>query len=90
VHPADGVVSQPVHIVSNLGRWDGKATDAGTVVSSLNVCVPAHGYTEIRISTPDVASIPVEQAVPSVTPRRGGVFFGETAMAGEVGGLCRA
>jgi hypothetical protein len=88
VHPADGVTSQPVRIVSDLGRWDGTVTDAGTVVSSLEVCVPAHGYTEIRLGTPDVETIPAEQAVPSVAPRRGGVFFGETAL-GPFRGPCQ-
>jgi hypothetical protein len=88
VHPADGVTSQPVHLVSNLARWSGNASDTGTIVSQLKVCVPASGYTEIRVSTPRSVEIPVEQSEPSTQSRRGGVFFGETALADEVDGRC--
>jgi hypothetical protein len=90
VHPADGVTSQPVHLVSNLAHWSRNASDTGTIVSQLKVCVPASGYTEIRISTPRAVEIPVEQSEPSTASRRGGVFFGETALADEVDGTCSA
>jgi hypothetical protein len=90
VHAADGVHAQSVRLVSNLERWRGTASDSGSVISLLHLCVPASGYTEIRITTPKVATIPPDLAVPSTSTRRGGVFFGETALADEVGGPCRA
>jgi hypothetical protein len=88
VHAADEVARQRVQLSSNIARWNENVT-TGTVVSQLHVCVPTRGYTEIRISTRDVVTIPADQSVQPDQSRRGGVFFGETALADEVGGNCR-
>jgi hypothetical protein len=56
----------------------------------VSACVPAHGYTEIRLATPVSSTIPGDLATvaQSLLTRRGGVFFGETALASEIGGVC--
>jgi hypothetical protein len=78
-----------VRIASNLESWAGTATQA-TLTTSLRVCVPPRGYTDIRVSTPADSAIPPDLAdVGGAGPeRRGGVFFGEAALAGETGGAC--
>jgi hypothetical protein len=90
VRAPDDVARRPVRIVSDIDRWSG-VTSAATMTGSIAVCVPAHGYTEIRLATPVSSTIPADLSTPDQPDRsrRGGVFFGETALAGEVGGACR-
>lgn len=92
VRPVDGSAGQQVSVTSNIGHWAGTVTSAGTVTGSVVVCVPAHGWTEIRLRTPVTTQIPGDAAslAQSLEPRRGGVFFGETALAGEIGPPCHA
>jgi hypothetical protein len=87
----DSAVHKPVRITSNLDSWTGTATHA-TLTTSIAVCVPPRGYTEIRVSTPASSTIPPDLAAlgSAGAQRRGGVFFGEAALAGEIGGTCRA
>ncbi len=84
-----GSAPRPVRVVSNVDGWAETATDT-TVNASIKVCVPPQGYAEIRLSTPVVSTIPGDQSsqVLSVGSRRGGVFFGETAIGSEIGGAC--
>jgi hypothetical protein len=91
VRAPDSAVRKPVRITSNLDSWTGTATQA-TLTTSIAVCVPPRGYTEIRVSTPVSSTIPPDLAVlgGAGPQRRGGVFFGEAALAGEIGGACRA
>jgi hypothetical protein len=86
--PAD-VASRRVRIVSNIDRWAADVTPA-TATESIAVCVPARGYTEIRVRTPVASQIPgdVSTLTGANGSRRGGVFFGAAALAGEVGGGC--
>ena len=45
--PAEG---RPVEIVSNAGTWRGKVSASlGSVVASVPLCQPAHGFTDVRI-----------------------------------------
>jgi len=92
VHAGPEITSQPVDVDSNLDRWVGQATNTGTVTATIPVCVPARGYAVIRLSTPVSSVIPGDQAMQSTSDgsRRGGVFFGETALSSEIGGLCHA
>jgi hypothetical protein len=89
VRAADGVQSQPVSVTSNVERWHGDV--AGGVSAAVRVCVPAKGFTEIRLATPKTTTIPGDAAAldQSLGTRQGGVFFGATALAGEVGPPCR-
>jgi hypothetical protein len=91
VRAPDSAVRKPVRIASNLASWAGTATQA-TQTTSIAVCVPPRGYAEIRVSTPVSSAIPPDLAVlgGAGAPRRGGVFLGEAALAGEIGGSCRA
>jgi hypothetical protein len=91
VHASPEVARQPVHVDSNLERWVGNATDTGTLTATIPICVPARGYAVVRLSTPVSAVIPGDQATQATSSgsRRGGVFFGETALASEIGGGCR-
>ena len=90
VRPPDDVASRPVQVVSNIGRWAGNVSNAATTSASVNVCVPAHGYAEIRISTPDASAIPGDAATLAQTlgQRRGGVFFGFMAVSSSNGAAC--
>jgi len=87
----DSVEQEPIRVTSNLDSWSGTATHAA-LTTSIPVCVPPRGYAEIRVSTPVSSPIPPDLGTFGAAgpPRRGGVFFGETALAGEVGGACRA
>jgi len=91
VHSPSGVPSQPVHVDSDLDHWHGAATDTGTLTATIPVCVPARGSTVIRLSTPVTSTIPGDQATQDSSggSRRGGVFFGETALSSQIGRLCR-
>ena len=58
---------------------------------AVRVCVPANGFTEIRLATPKTTTIPGDAATldQSMGTRQGGVYFGATELAGEVGPPCR-
>jgi hypothetical protein len=91
VRAPDSVEREPIRVTSNLDSWSGTATQA-TLTTSIPVCVPPRGYAEIRVSAPVSSPIPPDLAALGAAgpPRRGGVFFGETALAGEVVGACHA
>jgi hypothetical protein len=79
-----------VSVTSNIAKWQAETTNTGTVVNSIAVCVPAHGWTEVRIKTPDSSWTlgSIDSLAESFTSRRVGVFLGEIALADEIGGLC--
>ena len=58
--------------------------------ASMNVCVPAHGYAEIRLVFDGDSSIPGDQATlaDSEAPRRGGVYVASIGEADEIGPAC--
>jgi hypothetical protein len=80
----------PYTVVANTGRQTGTTTDDATSFARIDVCVPAHGYSEVRVSTPARGLIPgdlsSEQA--SVSPRQGGIDINDIALADEIGGRC--
>ena len=75
-----------------LERAEGSsdATNAHTVFVHLNVCVPAQGFTEVRLSTPEQSTIygDMRDRVSFEVPRQGGVFVAEIALADELGKPC--
>ena len=81
----------PYTVVANTGRQTGTATDDATSFARIEVCVPAHGFSEVTVSTPVRASIPgdlsSEQA--SVSPRQGGLEINDIALANEIGVNCK-
>jgi hypothetical protein len=87
----DNIPERVVTATSNAGRWQATTTNTATVTGSLPVCVPPHGWTEVRIRTPDAswALGSIDTLSHSFTSRRVGVAIGEIALADEIGGPCR-
>ena len=56
----------------------------------VHICVPAHGYTQLRLTVDGSSSIPGDSATLSESslPRRGGVFVASLAEANEIGPSC--
>jgi hypothetical protein len=81
----------PYTVVADTGSQKGTATDDATSFARIEVCVPAHGFSEVRVSTPTRGPIPGdlsnEQA--SVSSREGGIDLNDIALANEIGGSCR-
>ncbi|HWB23694.1 MAG TPA: hypothetical protein VG652_12510 [Gaiellaceae bacterium] len=81
----------PYTVVSDTGRQTANATDNATSFARIEVCVPAHGYSDVSVSTPVRASIPgdLSNVQASVSPREGGIEINDIALADEIGGSCR-
>jgi hypothetical protein len=90
VHGPDGVTSRPFELQSNQGVVRGVVSQ-DTVFQGIRVCVPASGYAEVRLRTPDSSAIPGDLATlaSSLTPRTGGVFLSQIGLADELGGACK-
>jgi hypothetical protein len=89
VRAPDGVTSRPFELSSNQGVAHGSAT-ADTLFEPIRVCVPAGGYADVRLQTPESSAIPGDLATlaSSLQPRAGGVFVSLIGLADEVGGAC--
>ena len=87
----DNIPERVVTATSNAGSWRATTTNTSTATGSLPVCVPARGWTEVRIRTPDAswALGSIDTLAHSFTSRRVGVAVGEIALADEIGGPCR-
>ena len=82
---------RPFSIVSNLTSVSGVATNTDTTFENVNVCVPAHGYTEVGLKAAGASFIPGDQrslAYSNLTNRRGGVLVADLSLADEVGKPC--
>jgi hypothetical protein len=90
VRAPDGVASRAFSLSSNQGAVHGTAS-SDTVFKGIGVCVPAHGYAEVRLHVTGSSAIPGDLATyaSSLRPRAGGVFLSEIALADELGGACR-
>jgi hypothetical protein len=88
--PTD-VGRRPVELVTNLRRWNGTASNAATVRTTLRVCVPPSGYTDVTLRATGKSNIPgdLKDLNSSLAPRTGGVHVTEIAEADETGGPCR-
>jgi hypothetical protein len=91
IHGPDGVSSRPFELQSNEGVERGVVSQ-DTVFQGIKVCVPAKGYAEVRLRTPDSSAIPGDLATlaSSLEPRTGGVFLSQIGLADELGGPCHA
>jgi hypothetical protein len=87
----DNIPDRDLTITSNAGSWRTQTTNTDTSAGSVPVCVPARGWTEVKIETPDssYALGSIDSLADSFTSRRVGVGLGEIALADEVGGPCR-
>jgi hypothetical protein len=85
----DGVASRPVEIESNSARWQGDALP-DTTRQSVEVCVPAHGFSDVFFAARGSSTIPGDQAdqTEAQGSRQGGVFLPEIDLADEVGPAC--
>jgi hypothetical protein len=89
IRPPQEVGSRPVTITAN-GRTIKAVAIATDTFERVTVCVPAHGYAELRLSTPVSSAIPGDLATLALfnSPRRGGVIIAALSVANEVGGPC--
>ncbi len=90
VRPPDNVRTRRVNIVSNLESWHLDATNTSTLLKTVRVCVPAHGFAQIRLGTPATSAIPgdLRDLPSSLANRLGGVFLAEIALSDNSGGPC--
>ena len=90
IRPPDDVSTRPVDIVSNLEKWHLEATNTHTLLKTVHVCVPAHGFAEVTLRTSAVSVIPgdLRDLPSSLAVRRGGVFLAEIALSDDTGGPC--
>lgn len=84
------VVGRPFRVVSNMSEWDGKA-DEETIRNQLPVCVPAGGFADVRVNTPNHSPIygdPTD-SVSVATPREAGVGLTQVSIADEIYPGCK-
>jgi hypothetical protein len=87
----DGAPRIAFTVRSDVARWQDDEAGGGTVVGSIRVCVPRHGYTDVRISTP-VSGLTygdMRDADSFGFERRLGVYLSSIALADEIGEPCR-
>ncbi len=89
VRAPDGVASRSFELSSNQGVVHGTASQ-DTGFYPIHVCVPAHGYADVRLRVPAASEIPGDLATlaSSLRRRRGGVFLSQIGLADELGGSC--
>jgi hypothetical protein len=90
VRAPDGVSSRPFTLSSNQGTVNDVASQ-DTLFQGIKVCVPAGGFAEVRLHTPDSSAVPGDLATlaTSLEPRTGGIFLSQIGLADETGGLCQ-
>ena len=82
--------NRPYTVVSDTGTQTGTANDQSNAFARIEVCVPAHGYSDVRVSTPGRSAIPgdLSSEQGSIAPRIGGIDLADVALADEIGGRC--
>lgn len=80
------VQREPFTLTSNAAEWNGVANGEDAVVHQLPVCVPAGGFTEVRIGTYGRAY----DVYANGLSRRAGLLVTQIALADEVGPPCSA
>jgi hypothetical protein len=86
--PPPNTPSQPFELRSNLATLRG-ATSSGAW-QQIRLCVPAHGFAEVRVTTQTRATIPgdLTSAATSATLRTGGLLVSGISLADEIGPAC--
>jgi hypothetical protein len=86
----DDVPARPIEIESNATRWQGAATPL-TGRESVEVCVPAHGSSDVFFAARGSSTIPGDQAdqTQAQGSRQGGVFLAGIDLADEIGAPCK-
>jgi hypothetical protein len=78
-------------IVSNRAALHGVANGHDRILVPVQACVPAHGYTDVRVTSPEHSRIfgdMTSAATFSGPTRSAGVLFTQIALADELGGPC--
>ncbi|MDX6453454.1 MAG: Dolichyl-phosphate-mannose-protein mannosyltransferase [Gaiellaceae bacterium] len=90
IRAPDDVSSRPFELRSAQAVVRGVAAQ-DTVFQGIHICVPAGGYADVRLRTPDTSPIPGDLATlaTSLQPRTGGVFVSQIGLADELGGACK-
>jgi hypothetical protein len=88
-----GVLStteRPFTIASNRQRVHALANGGDRVFNIVAVCVPPHGYSDVRLTSRGRSQIygDPRNAVSAFTPRFGSVLLTEVAVANEIGPAC--
>jgi hypothetical protein len=88
--PTD-VAARLVTVASRLERRGVTATNAATRFHSVPVCVPAGGFADVTVETPDFSRVYGDMRSSSAfgQPREAGVLLVQIALADEVGLTCR-
>ena len=87
---ATGLAHEPFHLTSNRANVHARARAGDRVLEEITACVPAHGFADVHLSTPDSAVVygDPRNALTSQIPRRAGVLLTEIAVANELGPKC--
>jgi hypothetical protein len=87
VRGPQNLAARAFHVVSNASDWQGTADQGGTN-KQISVCVPAHGYADVHVSTRRYSPIygdPRSEASFVSYARSGGVLLTGIALADETG-----
>ncbi|MBV8080090.1 MAG: hypothetical protein JO186_06910 [Actinobacteria bacterium] len=87
------VDARPFRISSGKTALHGVANQGDRVIEVIRVCVPAHGFGDVRITTSQDSNAfygDPANAVVAGKPRDVGVHLTEIALADEIGGRCTA
>ena len=86
------VPNRSFEIAWNGGSLHADANGTNSVSERVDVCVPTHGFAEIRLATSASSEIPGDQRNEdtSILPRKGGVLIAGLSLADEIGAPCRA
>ena len=71
------------------GSLAGKANDQSSSIEQVRLCVPAHGYADVRVSSSTSSDVGADQSVLGAPPhRQGGVLVADISLSDELGGAC--
>jgi hypothetical protein len=85
------VQARPFRVTSDRDDLQRVAHSNDRVQVVLPVCVPAHGYSDVLVRSPQSSAIfgdSKNQQTFFTVPRQGGVLFTEIAVADEIGAAC--
>jgi hypothetical protein len=91
VRAPEDITKRTFQLRSNRQHLEAVATP-DTVRETVELCVPANGYAEVRLEARGSSTIPGDLRdynLAEFTKRRGGIFVAEIALADEIGGPCK-
>jgi hypothetical protein len=91
ISTADGIIERPFSVVTNVTRSTGAATGGTTTeVTSLPVCVPANGYSDVIVSGQGSSLIPGDSSSldASQQQRQGSIYLADISVSDDLGPPC--